>query len=454
MAGNSLEAAVCVWAILRAGGVVVPLSAESRAARIRGITHDCGARMVIAAPENAAGVSGALGGTGIRLVWTTPPAGRHAEPSIADALARSEMKAADPRLIDQDLAAIIYTSGTTGEPKGVMLTHRNLSNTTQAIASYLGQTSDDVVCCMLPLAFSYGLFQLFTSARMGSSVLLERSFAFPFDVLKRVEEHRVTMIPGVPTMFTKILEMLPLEGVDLGAVRCVTNAAAPLPPAHMRRLLAALPQAGVYAMYGQTECTRATYLSPHLAASRPDSVGRAIPNCEVFLVDEKGRRLPAESQGELVVRGANVMRGYWGRTESTARKLRDDVVPGEVVLMTGDTFRTDRDGLLYFVSRTDDIFKCRGEKVAPCAVEHVLCELPEVSEAAVVGVEDPGDGMAIKAVIVVRSGHELSESRIRQHCRARLEAALMPRYIEMCTELPKTESGKVRRAGLRARMSA
>ncbi len=117
--------------------------------------------------------------------------------------------------------------------------------------------------------------------------------------------------------------------------------------------------------------------------------------------------------------------------------------------MTGDRFRTDFQGLLYFVSRTDDIFKCRGEKVAPSAIEHVLCELAEVAEAAVVGVEDPSDGMAIKAVLVLKAGTQLAESRVRQHCRTRLEPAFVPRFIEMRETLPKTDSGKLRRQDLR-----
>jgi acyl-CoA synthetase (AMP-forming)/AMP-acid ligase II len=280
--------------------------------------------------------------------------------------------------------------------------------------------------------------------------VLERSFALPYDVLRRVQQHRATMFPAVPTIFAKLLQMLPLQGIDTGSIRCCTNAAAPIPPAHALRLMSALPHAAFYSMYGQTECTRASYLDPREASAHPDSVGRAIPNCELYLADEAGRRLPAGAEGELVVRGQNVMRGYWGRPAATAEKLRDAEIPGEKVLMTGDRFRTDSEGRLYFISRMDDMFKCRGEKVAPSAIEHVLCELPEVAEAAVVGIDDPAEGTAIKAVVVARAGMSVSESRIRQHCRARLEPALMPRFIEIRTSLPVTESGKLRRRDLAA----
>jgi acyl-CoA synthetase (AMP-forming)/AMP-acid ligase II len=302
----------------------------------------------------------------------------------------------------------------------------------------------------LPLTFSYGLFQVFVAALTGSSVVLEASFAYPFDVLRRIQQHRATLLPGVPTLFGRLLGMLPLEGIDTGSLRIMTNAAAALPPSHVLRLAESFPRASFFAMYGQTECTRATFLEPALAARFPDSVGRAIPNCEAWLVDEQHRRLPDGSEGELVIRGANVMRGYWGRPDQTAARLIEGALPNERVLLTGDRFRTDCNGLLYFVSRNDDIFKCRGEKVAPAAIEHVLYQLPEIAEVAVIGVEDASDGMAIKALIVPAEGRQLSEQQIRKHCRAHLDATFMPKFIEMRSALPKTDSGKVRRRALAA----
>jgi acyl-coenzyme A synthetase/AMP-(fatty) acid ligase len=142
------------------------------------------------------------------------------------------------------------------------------------------------------------------------------------------------------------------------------------------------------------------------------------------------------------------MRGYWGRPDATSDALLTDPTTGERMLRTRDRFRQDADGLLYFVSRSDDIFKCRGEKVAPSLIEHALCEMPEVAEAAVVGVDDPNDGMAIKAIVVPRPGSDLTEARIRQHCKATLESVFMPRFVELRDSLPKTDSGKLRRRDL------
>jgi acyl-coenzyme A synthetase/AMP-(fatty) acid ligase len=175
-----------------------------------------------------------------------------------------------------------------------------------------------------------------------------------------------------------------------------------------------------------------------------------MPNSELWLADEAGRRLPPGGIGELVVRGSSLMRGYWRRPEETVRALREGPLPGEKVLHTGDWFRMDADGDLYFLGRKDDIFKCRGEKVSPKEIEAVLYELEEIAEAAVLGVPDEFDGMAIKAVLVVRSGRSIDTPHLLTHCRARLEPRLVPKFFELRSELPKTESGKIARAQLHA----
>jgi acyl-CoA synthetase (AMP-forming)/AMP-acid ligase II len=309
--------------------------------------------------------------------------------------------------------------------------------------------SDDVIGCVLSLSFTYGMFQIVAGAHVGCTVVLERSFAYPRDVLERFARRQVTVMPGVPTVFATILQMAPLDGLDLSSLRMLTNAAAALPPAHLQRLGELLPGAGVVQMYGLTECTRVCCLDPALAAERPGSVGRAIPNTEAYVVTEDGGRAAPGEVGELVVRGAHIMRGYWGKPEATALRLREGDIPGEKVLHTGDLFRADEDGYLYFVGRTDDVFKCKGEKVSPNEVERVLYELDAVAEAAVVGVPDEVDGMAVKAVLALRVGAELSADDVRRHCRAHLEPTLVPSLVEVRDELPKTDSGKIRKAELR-----
>lgn len=452
---NSIEGVIAAWGILKAGSVLVAVGPSIRAARLAAIIGNCSPRAVIASPKSKAAMTEAFASCGIvpSIVWTEPPMGLHNEPSLAEVGARST-PAPNVRQIDRDLAAIIYTSGTTGDPKGVMLTHRNLINTVGVITRYLGNHPGDVVCSALPHWFSYGLCQVLAAAFTGHTLLLEKSFAFPFEVLKSMVRHGATGFPGVPAMFASMLKVESLPQLELSRLRYVSNAAAGIPPAHVLRVCEALPHVAFHSMYGQTECTRALTLEPSLASIHPHSVGRAIENCDAYLIDESGLVLPKGSTGELVVRGANVSHGYWSRPADTAAKFRDGPILGEKVLHTGDLFRTDSDGLFTFVSRTDDVFKCRGEKVAPQAIENAICELPEVAEAAVVGIPDTADGLAVKAFVVVREGMTLTEARVRQHCNARLEAVMVPRFVEMCLELPKTESGKLRRASLHERHAA
>ncbi|MBP2232160.1 amino acid adenylation domain-containing protein [Azospirillum agricola] len=451
MLENSIEYVAGLFGALKAGAVFVPVNPSTKSDKLGYLLADCGVRALLAPSALARQVLPALSDlpTPPAVLWVGAALPPETEGLLyADALSAPHRVPAAPGLIDQDLAAIMYTSGTTGRPKGVMLTHANFVNTSWAISSYLENTPDDVVMCVLPLTFGYGLSQILTGARVGFTVVLERSFAFPLETLKRMVQHRITGLPGVPTFFSTLLNLEALKTADLSSLRYVTNAAAPLPAAHLRRVRELFPQAVFHSMYGMTECcTRICTLDPADLDSKPASVGRAIPNCETFIADEDGNRLPPGTVGELVVRGANVMRGYWNRPEETAKRLRSGPL-GETLLFSGDLFTQDSDGHLYFVSRKDDVFKCRGEKVSPKEVENVLYELEAVAEACVVGVPDAADGLAVKAYLVPRDGAILSEPAIRQHCRGRLESHLVPKFLEIRDALPKTETGKIRRADL------
>jgi acyl-CoA synthetase (AMP-forming)/AMP-acid ligase II len=346
---------------------------------------------------------------------------------------------------DLDLACLVYTSGSTGEPKGVMCDHGSVDFVSTSIISYLENREDDVVLGVLPLSSSYGLYQLLTTVRFGGTLVLERSFAFPAAILQRIREERVTGLAGVPTIFAMLLQMN-LSAFDLSSLRYLTNAADALSPAHVRGLREAFPGVVLFSMYGLTETARALYLPPDQLDSLPDSVGIPIPGTEAWIEDEAGRRLGEGEIGELVVRGRHVMRGYWDSPEATAQRFRPGGLPGERVCYTGDLFRMDEAGNFYFIGRRDGIIKSRGEKVAPKEVEDVLHMLPGVT-AAVTGVPDPVAGQVVKAVIVCR-GDPLTESEVIAHCRAHLEEAKIPRYIEFRSELPVTTSGKVIRARL------
>jgi long-chain acyl-CoA synthetase len=449
MLESSAEIVIALWAILKAGAVFIPINSGAKADKIGFILADSGAAILVAPVQLRGRVSEAMAIA--RFPGTVVWAGDNKEvvgPRLAEIMARSHETPKDPGLIDQDLCLIIYTSGSTGTPKGVMLTHRSICNNVWSISTYLRNTMDDVVLCVLPLSFDYGLFQVLTGARVGFNVVLQRSFAYPYDTLRRIAECRVTGLPGVPTIFARLLEFAPFEGLDLSSLRYMSNTGAALPAAHIASFRRLLPNVAIFSMFGLTECTRVSYLDPARIAVKPMSVGRAMPNSETYIVDEAGMRSGPGEVGELVVRGASLMVGYWRRPDETARALRDGDIFGEKVLYTGDLFWMDEDGDLYFVGRRDDVFKCRGEKVSPREVEACLYEVDAIAEAAVVGVPHPIDGMAIKAYIVLRGGGNVSEAMIRTHCRERLEPQLVPRFFEFRANLPKTDSGKISKKGL------
>jgi long-chain acyl-CoA synthetase len=250
----------------------------------------------------------------------------------------------------------------------------------------------------------------------------------------------------VPTVYATLLGMRHSRIYD--SVRCLTNAAAGLPPAFHDGLQRLFPNARLYRMYGQTECVRISFLEPELIEAKPTSVGRPIAGTEAFVLDDEGRPVAHGETGVLHVRGPHLMEGYWGDPELTEEWLKSGPDPGERMLCTHDHFTVDEDGLLYFVGRTDDIVKTRGEKVSTIEVENVLYGLRGVSQVAVVGVPDDLLGEALRAYVVLEQGAALTEELILRFARSKLENFMVPRDVVLLDELPKTESGKVRKGSL------
>ncbi len=447
---NGAEAVIAIYAVLKAGGVVVPVNPLTKSGKLAFIMRDAEVFALITDGHLHGTYEAALAEyrppfTIVRGARSEDAAGGHAD------FWQVSLSGHKPRVqvIDQDLAALIYTSGSTGEPKGVMLSHLNMVSAATSVSEYLGLCAEDRIFCCLPLAFDYGLYQVLMAFRVGACVVLERSFAFPAAALSMMARERVTVFPGVPTMFSILLGM---EGLvmdqDLRSLRMITNTAAALPPHHVQRLRAILPGAILYSMYGLTECKRVSYLPPEDVDRKPGSVGRGMPNQEVYLVGPDGDRLLPGSVGELVVRGSHVMRGYWRRPEETGKCLRPGPIPGEYVLHSGDIFHMDEEGYLYFIGRSDDIIKTRGEKVSPKEIENCLYAIDAVREAAVVGVDDEVLGQALHAFVVLGRDAETTERDIIRHCHARLESYMVPQHVHIVESLPKTDTGKIKRTGL------
>lgn len=450
---NCTEAVVSIFAALKAGAVFMPVNPQTKADKLTYLLNDSEARVLITSGvlSNIAGTAAEKAASVAAAVIVQPKSaervGGRKTLSYEDAIQAANPYSIPPS-IDQDLASIIYTSGSTGEPKGVMVTHLNMTSAATSISTYLGLRNEDVIINVLPIAFDYGLYQILMASRVGATVVLQRSLAFPTRVLETMVRERVTVLPGVPTVFSMLLNLESLPSYDLSALRMVTNTAAALSETQIRDIRRAFPQATLFSMYGLTECKRVTYLPPEQLDIRPMSVGRGMPNEEVWLVDESGKRLPNGHAGELVVRGSNVMRGYWRKPKETAERLKPGEIPGEMYLYTGDIFRTDAEGWLYFVGRKDDIIKSRGEKVSPREVENVLYRLDGVLEAAVVGVSDPMLGQAVKAFVVLKQGFAYSDRDVIKHCLSHLESFMAPAQVAFLDALPRTDTGKISKRGL------
>ena len=447
---NSPELALGIFGTLAADGIFVVVNAQTKADKLAYVLNDCRARVLITdrvlEPYYTPALQEAKHLEHVLLVDMGDAPAKIGLTSCHDfAKATSGAAVAWPacKRIPSDLAAIIYTSGSTGDPKGVMLTHHNMVSAAESITTYLENRPDDIVLCVLPLSFDYGLYQWLMVNQFGGTLVLEQSFNYPAAILKLIEEEKVTGLPVVPTI-ASILRQWEEKGARLQNIRYVTNTAAALSLTHIETLKRLCPNARLYSMYGLTECKRVCYLPPSLLDTKPLSVGVPMPNMEVFVVGPDGKELPPNEVGELVVRGPHVMRGYWEKPEITAEWLKPSPhIPNEMWLWTGDQFKRDEDGHLYFVGRKDDIIKTRGEKVSPKEVENAVYSMPGVQDAAVVGQRDDILGQAIRVFLVLTEGTTYTARDVVQHCSARLEAFMVPKFVTFVSSVPKTPSGKI-----------
>jgi long-chain acyl-CoA synthetase len=448
---NSAGCATAIYATLLAGGVFVVVNPQTKEDKLLYVLDDCEAavlltegsltRTALAASSSAASVKA--------VIADSAPEGVDGALVLDDVVSSSEPEPYARGTIPLDLSALIYTSGSTGFPKGVMMTHQSMVFAAGSIAQYLRLGPDERILGLLPLAFDYGLYQLLMNVLRGGTLLLERSFAFPAQIVKRVQEEEATVFPGVPTVYATLLSMRRSMEFELPSVGRVTNTAAALPSTFHGELAKIFPNALIFAMYGLTECKRVSYLEPELLAEKPTSVGRAIPGTETMVLREDGTEVEPGETGVLYVRGPHVMVGYWNKPEQTAEMIVDGPFPGERMLCAQDHFTVDEDGFLYFVGRSDDIIKTRGEKVSPIEVENAIFDIEGVKEAAVIGVADEVLGEAIRAFVVLDEGATLTEQEIIAACRTRLENFMVPQSVEFRDSLPTTATGKVRRKSLK-----
>ncbi|MHC4299289.1 MAG: class I adenylate-forming enzyme family protein [Planctomycetota bacterium] len=462
---NSAETVISLYGILKAGGVFIVLAGSLKGPKLRYILENSGADILITHVSKAKVVKDALGENpeGRKIVWVGPSKRIPEEfagsslgwddifSDFSEESAPGKKDGKLPRCIDVDLATLIYTSGSTGEPKGVMSTHHNMISAARSIVQYVGNVEDDVVLDVLPLSFDYGLYQVIMAFMFGGTIVLEKSFLYLHTILERIAQEKVTGFPIVPTIVAMLLKLQDLSQYDFSCLRYMTNTGAALPVEHIRRLRSMFPHVTMISMFGLTECKRVSYLPPEELDRIPSSVGKAMPNCEVFVVDEDGNEVPPGETGELIIRGSNVMQGYWKDPHITARTYRDGQYPSGRILYSGDYFRKDEQGYLYFLGRKDDMIKSKGERISAKEVENNISAMEGVAEVAVVGLPDEILGQVIKACIVPAPNVELIDKQVLKYCAANMETFMVPKYIEFMDSLPKTPNGKIDKKLLKAK---
>jgi acyl-CoA ligase (AMP-forming) (exosortase A-associated) len=358
------------------------------------------------------------------------------------------------RRIDTDMTAILYTSGSTGDPKGVVLSHRNMVAGARSVAGYLGNTPSDRILAVLPLSFDAGLSQLTTTFSVGACVVL-MDYLMPRDVVRAVTHYGITGLAAVPPLWNQ------LKGLDWPAqavqsLRYITNTGGAMPVSTTRALEQIFPHTLIFLMYGLTESFRSTYLPPDQVRLRPESMGKAIPNAEILVINEDGKECSPNEPGELVHRGVLVSLGYWNDPEKTAERFKPcplqppEIPIHELAVWSGDQVMKDEEGYLYFIGRKDEMIKTSGYRVSPTEVEEIAYTCGQVASAAALGLPHAALGQAI--VLLVTPGpdantHTLEET-VLAHCRRELPNFMVPTAIIVRSALPQNQNGKIDRRTL------
>jgi len=458
----SVPQVLSIFGVSRAGGVYVPINDLLFPDQVAHIARDCQMRGLITTREKLTALSAALKEIPslefLVLVGDGGPLDTPLAVHGFEELCAMTPPAAWPEpSIEKDLAAILYTSGSTGKPKGVMLSHAQVMAGSSIVSTYLGITDTERILAVLPFSFDAGMNQLMTAFQQGGTLVLI-NFVFAREVVDVLLKERVTGLAGVPTFWSLLAQPTSsLHKQPLPHLRYITNTGGAMPQPVLAVLRKALPTTRVFLMYGLTEAFRSTYLPPEELDRRPTSMGKAIPDTEILVLDEHGKPVRPGEVGELVHRGPTVSMGYWGQPELTARVLRPNpLLPPEVgdqerVCYSGDYVKMDEEGFLYFIGRRDTMIKSSGFRISPTEVEEVLFRAGHLKGVAVIGIPDAILGQSIKAFVVARDGETVEPTELLKFCAASMPRHMIPKAIEVLDELPKTTSGKVDYPALRRR---
>ncbi|WP_328340467.1 AMP-binding protein [Micromonospora sp. NBC_00421] len=441
---KSVDQVVAILAVSTADAVIVPILPTLKGDNIRHIVRDSGMRTAITDDVRADELR-----TSVPVLPLLLAGDVCVEPG--DAAARTDGGAVPQRAIGDDLAGIIYSSGSTGRPKGIMVTHRNVCDGARITVRYLGTRRDDRIGSVLSLNFDYGLNQLWQALYTGAQLHLHE-LVFPADLFRFLAAERITVLPVMPVIVTRMFNPRLLREWptgDLSAVRYVSSSGGAVSHRMIENLTRAFPVAEVFLMYGLTEAFRSTYLEPDQLGRRPTSIGRAIPDVEILVLDEQGREVGPNEPGELVHRGGCIAKGYWEAPEETAKRFRTlPAYPGETVVFSGDMVTRDEEGYLYFQGRRDAMIKTSGFRVSPTEVEETAARFPGVDACVAVGVPNVEIGEDVALVYTVSAPVDAGE--FRRFLVDHLPTHMVPHRLVPRPSLPATgNQGKIDRQRVR-----
>ncbi|MBF7083856.1 long-chain fatty acid--CoA ligase [Desulfallas sp. Bu1-1] len=439
---NTREFIQSYYAVLQLGAVVVPINVLLRSEEINYIASHSDTEVVITSSEHYPEVEKGL--KGLKGVKHAIVSGLDKEGIVnfEKLVSESPDSSFQYKVEDDDVAVIIYTSGTTGKPKGAMLTHNNISSNVVTFNDIMRGTPDDKMITVLPLAHIFGQTCVMnTCIYNGGTLILHQRFE-PVEIMKSIQNNKATVFTGVPTMYSYIINHPDALKYDLRSLRLSISGGAPIPVEVLNKF-ESMYNCVIIEGYGLSETSPVNAFNTIEGPRKPASTGIAINGVEVKIFDEQDNEVPTGVVGEIVVKGPNVMKGYYKDPEATALAMRGGW------FHTGDMAYKDEDGHIFIVDRKKDMILKSGYNVYPREVEEVLYTNPKVAGAAVIGVPDELKGEEVKAFVVLKEGETATEEEIRQYCRSKIAPYKTPRYIEFLDALPMGSTGKILRRQLR-----
>ncbi|HZG48586.1 MAG TPA: long-chain fatty acid--CoA ligase [Thermoleophilaceae bacterium] len=419
------------YGVLRAGGVVVPMNVLLKGREVQFYLEDSGAKLLFAWHGFADAAEEGASNAGTEPIQVTPG-------EFERLLAEQEEDRSDTERGGEDTAVILYTSGTTGKPKGAELTHENLLRNCRTVSSSLGGFGrDDVLLGALPLFHSFGQTCTMNSGvNTGATVTMLPRFD-PEKALEIIERDKVTVFQGVPTMYNALLHCPSADSADASTLRLCMSGGAAI-PVELIRAFEAKFGCPILEGYGLSETSPVASFNHPDRERKPGSIGTPIEGVEMQVWDDQGNQLPQGEVGEIVIRGHNIMKGYWNRPEATEEAIGEDGW-----FRSGDMARVDEDGYFFIVDRKKDLIIRGGYNVYPREVEEVLYEHPAIQEAAVVAVPDEALGEEVGAAVVLKQGESLDAEEVKQYVKSQVAAYKYPRKVWFVDELPKGPTGKI-----------